>query len=124
MGRHPSISAPAWASMVTADRAARLPEGITVTVLQSKSSTTNKVLGHPLNAWYVAAWDHEVARKPMARRIANRPLALYRTEDGKAVALADACWHRLAPLSMGKTMGKDGIQCPYHGIVYNSAGRC
>lgn len=95
-----------------------------MTVLESSSSTTNKVLGHPLNAWYVAAWDHEVTRKPMARRIADRPLALYRTEDGKAIALADACWHRLAPLSMGKTVGKDGIQCPYHGIVYNSAGRC
>ena len=92
--------------------------------VQTASSTTHKVMGHPLNAWYVAGWDHEVTRKPMARRIANRPLALYRTEDGKAVALADACWHRLAPLSMGKTMGKDGIQCPYHGIVYNSAGRC
>jgi phenylpropionate dioxygenase-like ring-hydroxylating dioxygenase large terminal subunit len=88
------------------------------------TSTTNKVLGYPLNAWYVAAWDHEVTRKPMARRIANRPLALYRTEDGRAVALADACWHRLAPLSMGKVMAGDEIQCPYHGIVYNSAGRC
>lgn len=88
------------------------------------STTTTKILAYPLNVWYVAAWDHEVTRKPMSRRIANRPLALYRTEDGKPVALADACWHRLAPLSMGKTVGKDGIQCPYHGIVYNSAGRC
>ena len=95
-----------------------------MTLVQSTSSTTNKVLPHPLNAWYVAGWDHEVTRKPMSRRIANRPVALYRTEDGKVVALADACWHRLAPLSMGKTVGKDGIQCPYHGIVYNSAGRC
>jgi len=103
----------------------RYSEGMTMTALmQSVSSTTNKVLGYPLNAWYVAAWDHEVTRKPMSRRIADRPLALYRTEDGRAVALADACWHRLAPLSMGKTLGKDQIQCPYHGIVYNSAGRC
>lgn len=60
----------------------------------------------------------------MSRKVAGRPLALYRTEDGRAVALADACWHRLAPLSLGKTVGKDGIQCPYHGIVFNSAGRC
>ncbi|MET0456910.1 MAG: aromatic ring-hydroxylating dioxygenase subunit alpha, partial [Mycobacterium sp.] len=37
---------------------------------------------------------------------------------------ADACWHRLAPLSMGKLVGRDGIRCPYHGIVYDSAGRC
>ncbi|MEJ1194798.1 aromatic ring-hydroxylating dioxygenase subunit alpha [Pseudarthrobacter sp. CCNWLW207] len=95
-----------------------------MTVLQSTGSTTNKVLGYPLNAWYVAAWDHQVTRKPLARRIADRPLALYRTEDGQAVALADACWHRLAPLSMGKVVGRDEIQCPYHGIRYNSAGRC
>ena len=94
------------------------------TVPTGQGTVTAKVFGHPLNAWYVAAWDHEVTRKPMARRIADRPLALYRTEDGQAVALADACWHRLAPLSMGKLVGRDGIQCPYHGIVYNSAGRC
>ncbi|MEV8146709.1 aromatic ring-hydroxylating dioxygenase subunit alpha [Arthrobacter sp. NPDC080073] len=92
--------------------------------VRTQSSTTNKVLSYPLNVWYVAAWDKEVGRKPMSRTVAGRPLALYRTEDGKAVALADACWHRLAPLSMGKAVGKDGIQCPYHGIVYNSAGRC
>jgi len=87
-------------------------------------TTVNKVLDHPLNAWCVAAWHYEVNRKPLARTVADRPLALCRTEDGKAVALADACWHRLAPLSMGKLEGKDGIRCPYHGILSNSAGRC
>jgi len=89
-----------------------------------RDSTVTKVSGHPLNAWYVAAWDHEVTRKILARTIADRPLALYRTEDGRTVALADACWHRLAPLSMGKLVGNDEIQCPYHGIRYNSTGRC
>jgi phenylpropionate dioxygenase-like ring-hydroxylating dioxygenase large terminal subunit len=88
------------------------------------STTTTKITNYPLNAWYVAAWDHEVKRAPMARTICDRPLALYRTDEGKPVALADACWHRLAPLSMGKVVGKDGIQCPYHGIIYNSSGRC
>ena len=81
-------------------------------------------MDYPRNAWYVAAWDYEITRKPLARTIAGRPLAMYRTEDGRPVALADACWHRLAPLSMGKMVGKDEIQCPYHGIRYNSAGRC
>ena len=88
------------------------------------ATTTNKVLDFPRNAWYVAAWDHEVNRPSLARTIAGRPLAMYRTEDGRPVALADACWHRLAPLSMGKIVGRDEIQCPYHGIRYNSAGRC
>lgn len=89
------------------------------------TETVNKTLGFPLNAWYVAAWDHEVtAGCPISRRIADRPVALYRTSDGRPVALADACWHRLAPLSMGKRVGADELQCPYHGLIFNSAGRC
>lgn len=85
--------------------------------------TTAKIFPFPLNGWYVAAWDHEVTRKPLARTIAGKPLALFRTQDGRPAALADACWHRLAPLSMGKVIG-DEIQCPYHGLRYNAAGRC
>ncbi|WP_449279456.1 aromatic ring-hydroxylating dioxygenase subunit alpha [Leucobacter sp. GX0328] len=89
------------------------------------SSTVAKLLSYPLNGWYVAAWDHEVTAKGiLARTIAGRPLAIYRTQDGRPVALADACWHRLAPLSQGKLMGNDEIQCPYHGLRFNSAGRC
>ena len=60
----------------------------------------------------------------LARTVAGKPMALYRTGDGRPVALADACWHRLAPLSMGKLVGADEVQCPYHGLRYNSAGRC
>lgn len=85
--------------------------------------TTAKLFPHPLDAWYVAAWDHEVTRTPMSRTVAKKPMALYRQQDGTAVALADACWHRLAPLSKGTVIGDD-VQCPYHGIRYNGAGRC
>ncbi|MGJ0203460.1 aromatic ring-hydroxylating dioxygenase subunit alpha [Leucobacter sp. gxy201] len=89
------------------------------------SSTVAKLLSYPLNGWYVAAWDHEVTAKTiLSRTIAGRPLAIYRTQDGRPVALADACWHRLAPLSQGRLMGNDEIQCPYHGLRFNSAGRC
>lgn len=88
------------------------------------STTTTKITNFPLNAWYVAAWDYEVNRNPISRVICEKPIVLYRTEEGKPVALADACWHRLAPLSLGKTVGKDGLQCPYHGLVFNAAGRC
>ncbi|MEZ5668735.1 MAG: aromatic ring-hydroxylating dioxygenase subunit alpha [Alphaproteobacteria bacterium] len=77
----------------------------------------------PLNAWYAAAWDVEVTRAPMARKICDNPVVLYRSEDGSAVALADACWHRLVPLSRGRVEG-DAIVCPYHGLKFNAAGRC
>ena len=96
-----------------------------MTVADIKTSTVNKVLGYPRNAWYVAAWDYEVtANELRSRTVADRPLVLYRTGDGRPVALADACWHRLAPLSMGKRVGSDEVQCPYHGLRFNSAGRC
>lgn len=91
--------------------------------LTQVASTLDKTPDFPLNAWYVAAWDREVSRRPLAVRVADRAMVLYRTADNAPVALADACWHRLAPLSMGKVIGDD-IRCPYHGIVFNSAGRC
>ena len=88
------------------------------------AAVTSKIFAHPLNAWYVAAWDHEVTnRAPLARTVAGRPLALWRGTDGRVSALADACWHRLAPLSKGAIIG-DELQCPYHGLRYNRAGRC
>ncbi|MFV0434023.1 MAG: aromatic ring-hydroxylating dioxygenase subunit alpha [Leucobacter sp.] len=93
--------------------------------VETASVSTAKLLTYPLNAWYVAAWDHEItANGILSRTVAGRPLALYRARDGRPVALADACWHRLAPLSQGKLVGHDEIQCPYHGLRFNSAGRC
>jgi hypothetical protein len=67
------------------------------------SGATARTMPHLFNAWYVAAWDYEATSKAiLSRTIAGRPLAIYRTESGRPVALADACWHRLAPLSMGE----------------------
>ena len=93
--------------------------------LADQRSVAAKIFPHPLNAWYALAWDHEVTSSAiLARTVANRPLAVYRTYDGRPVVLADACWHRLAPLSQGRLLGGDVLQCPYHGLTYNSAGRC
>ncbi len=50
-------------------------------------------------------------------------MVLYRTLDGQVCALADACWHRLLPLSMGRLEG-DELVCGYHGLHYNAKGRC
>ena len=77
----------------------------------------------PLNAWYPAAWGHEIGRELTARTICEKDLVLYRRADGAVAALEDACWHRLLPLSMGRLVG-DQVVCGYHGLVFNSAGRC
>lgn len=79
---------------------------------------------YPLNAWYAVSWDHELAKARMlARTICAKPLLFYRKRDGMAVAMDDACWHRLAPLSKGHVVG-DNVVCPYHGLVYEPGGRC
>ncbi len=77
----------------------------------------------PMNAWYAAAWDVEVKRALLPRQIAGRKIVLYRRQDGAPAALNDACWHRLLPLSMGKLDG-DHVVCGYHGLQYDSHGRC
>ena len=75
------------------------------------------------NQWYVAAWSREVGRAPLARMMCGEPVVLYRREDGVAVALEDACPHRLLPLSMGMVEG-DAIRCRYHALLLDSDGKC
>ena len=78
----------------------------------------------PLNAWYAAAWGHEIQHALTARTVCGKDLVLYRRdEDGAVTALEDACWHRLVPLSLGWLEG-DQVVCGYHGLKFNAAGRC
>jgi len=77
----------------------------------------------PLNAWYAVAWDTEVKHELLARTICNKNIVIYRKTDGTVVALEDACWHRLLPLSKGWLKG-DKVICGYHGLQYNGEGRC
>jgi len=76
------------------------------------------------NAWYVAAWSHEVSAEAiLPRTIMNQPLALYRKSDGVVIAFEDRCCHRLAPLSKGRLEGDD-LRCMYHGLKFGPDGRC
>jgi phenylpropionate dioxygenase-like ring-hydroxylating dioxygenase large terminal subunit len=75
------------------------------------------------NAWYVAAFNHEVGRQLIERWMLDEPLVLYRTEAGQAVALANRCAHRRYPLSRGRLVG-DCVECGYHGFTFDAAGAC
>ncbi len=75
------------------------------------------------NAWYVAAWDHEVGRGLLPRTLLGEAVVLFRTEDGAVAALEDRCCHRHAPLSAGKLVGSL-VQCGYHGFTYDRSGAC
>jgi vanillate O-demethylase monooxygenase subunit len=82
-------------------------------------------MGHTFlrHCWYVAAWPEEIARAPLRRVFLETPVLLYRREDGAPVALADACPHRMVPLSRGQLVG-DEIECCYHGLRFDSSGAC
>ena len=63
----------------------------------------------PLNAWYAAAWDHEVKRDLLPRTICNQKIVFWRRSDGSVAAVEDVCWHRLLPLSLGRLDGDDVV---------------
>ncbi|MFJ3058256.1 Rieske 2Fe-2S domain-containing protein [Herbaspirillum sp. NPDC087042] len=70
----------------------------------------------------VAHSDH-LRRAPRAVELLDQPLVLARDRQGQAFALVDRCPHRQVPLSAGR-MIDEGLQCPYHGWIFGSDGRC
>ena len=92
-------------------------------LVESKKNLVSGTYLH--NAWYVAAWSDDLAEgQLLGRTILKEPVVIYRMTDGKVAALADRCAHRFAPLSMGKIVGGGRVQCPYHGLEYNTSGAC
>jgi len=78
----------------------------------------------PLNAWYAVAWRHELRKgEVLGRTVCGQKVALWRGNNGSAVALEDACWHRMMPLSHGRTDG-ESLVCRYHGLAFDASGRC
>lgn len=77
-----------------------------------------------MRAWYIAALSTEVDGEQLFhRRILGKSVLIYRTADGRAVAMHDRCPHRFAPLSLGTRCG-DEIACPYHALRFNAEGQC
>ena len=77
------------------------------------------------NLWYRAAQASDLRRGRMFRRILlGEPILLGRTKDGEAFALRDICPHRGVPLSAGKILPENAVQCPYHGWRFRHDGVC
>ncbi len=75
------------------------------------------------NAWYAAAYSHEVGEEPLARTLIEQKVALFRDSNGELGMISNLCPHRFAPLSEGKLI--DGVlECPYHGLRFNTQGEC
>ncbi|MEP1446277.1 MAG: aromatic ring-hydroxylating dioxygenase subunit alpha [Paraglaciecola sp.] len=75
------------------------------------------------NRWYMAAFSTEITREPMERTMLNKPVVMYRKEDGTPVAMYGLCPHRYLPLVQGRVDG-DAIVCGYHGFKFADNGDC
>jgi vanillate O-demethylase monooxygenase subunit len=79
-------------------------------------------------AWHPVAHAEDVADEAPAQvLVAGEAWAVARL-DGRLVAFADQCPHRLAPLSAGSIAHADDgsarLRCAYHGWRYDAAGQC
>lgn len=72
--------------------------------------------------WYPVALSRELGVGPLAAKLLDEPLVLYRA-GGEIVIAGDLCSHRGVPLSMGRNDGQ-GVVCPYHGLRFGRGGRC
>jgi len=80
-------------------------------------------MGYVRNAWYVAAWSHDLAAEtPLAMTIMGERIVIWKTAAGALHALEDRCVHRLAPLSLGRCEG-DRLRCMYHGLLFDPDGK-
>ncbi|HLG69704.1 MAG TPA: aromatic ring-hydroxylating dioxygenase subunit alpha [Chloroflexota bacterium] len=75
-----------------------------------------------LHCWHPVARSEDVRDKPVAARLLDQPLALWRSGD-RISAFYDLCIHRGTPLSLG-WVSDCQLVCAYHGWHYGPDGAC
>jgi phenylpropionate dioxygenase-like ring-hydroxylating dioxygenase large terminal subunit len=73
--------------------------------------------------WHPVAALDEVGDAPLAVRLLEREIVLWRDAGNTVHAWADRCPHRGSRLSMGR-ISEDRLQCAYHGWQFDARGQC
>ena len=73
--------------------------------------------------WMPVALSSELYDIPLALKIMDEDLVIFRDGDGRMGLLGQHCAHRGASLEYGD-IEKAGIRCPYHGWLYDVDGKC
>jgi phenylpropionate dioxygenase-like ring-hydroxylating dioxygenase large terminal subunit len=77
------------------------------------------------NCWYVAGLSADFPKEKLTGHvIAKRPVVMWRTKQGQVVAYDDRCAHKRFPLSKGRLMDDGTLECAYHGLRYDTSGKC
>lgn len=90
---------------------------------------TEQAVPEPMpQGWYPCVPSEKVNQKPVQVTFhpedgAPTNVVLYRTSAGTVVGFPDRCPHRRVALSAG-TVTDGCLQCPFHGLVFNSSGEC
>ena len=75
--------------------------------------------------WYFGALSKDLKPGALKRiMLLGEPVLLGRMKSGEAFALRDICPHRGVPLSAGRAMSDDTVECPYHGWRFKADGVC
>src|SRR5580704_10562110 len=75
--------------------------------------------------WYMPALSSSLAPGRMRREmLLGEPVLLGRMKDGAPFAIRDICPHRGVPLSAGKILSENTVECPYHGWRFRRDGVC
>jgi len=73
--------------------------------------------------WHPVAAGAALGQRPVAARLLDVDLAVWRDDSGAVSAFDDRCPHRGARLSLGHV--RDGrLQCAYHGWCFDHDGHC
>ena len=74
--------------------------------------------------WHPVATSAELAANPVkGARLLGESLTLFRDRRGRLGLVAQRCAHRGVDLKHG-IPEPEGLRCPYHGWMYDTAGRC
>jgi phenylpropionate dioxygenase-like ring-hydroxylating dioxygenase large terminal subunit len=75
------------------------------------------------SGWFAICRSKELKKSIFRFTIQGISMIAFRSKDGEALALLDACCHRQTPLSKGKIVN-GLVECPYHGWEFNHKGIC
>lgn len=77
------------------------------------------------SSWYAVAFSNELRPGAvLARTVAGRALALFRTRSGAACVMDAYCPHLGAHMGIGGTVEGESLRCPFHGFRFDTTGAC